>query len=136
MKSQRLPETEFAIMEIIWDTPDPVTIGQVREKLIAQTRKDYKTQSLVTLFGRLAERGFLRADGEKRGREHLFRAMITREAYLQMETESFFERYHKRNVPSLIAALVGEKLSASDLDELSDFVRKAREEAEREGGAL
>lgn len=64
MKSQRLPDTEFAIMEIIWDLPAPVTIGQVREKLTARTQKEYKMQSLVTLFGRLAERGFLRADEE------------------------------------------------------------------------
>ena len=131
MKSQRLPDTEFAIMEIIWDLPAPVTIGQVREKLTARTQKEYKMQSLVTLFGRLAERGFLRADEEKRGREHLFRALISREEYLQMETESFLARYHRSSMPSLIAALTREKLSASDLDELSEFIAKAREQAEK-----
>ena len=85
----------------------------------------------MTLFGRLAERGFLRADEEKRGREHLFRAPISREEYLQMETESFLARYHRSSVPSLIAALTREKLSASDLDELSEFIAKAREQAEK-----
>ena len=32
---------------------------------------------------------------------------------------------------SLIAALTREKLSASDLDELSEFIAKAREQAEK-----
>lgn len=48
-----------------------------------------------------------------------------------METESFLARYHRSSVPSLIAALTREKLSASDLDELSEFIAKAREQAEK-----
>lgn len=86
MKSTRLPDAEFAVMEIIWELPAPVTIGQVREKLSEE--KSWKLQTLVTLFGRLTERGFLRVDEKKRGREHLFYPTLTREEYLRMEMES------------------------------------------------
>lgn len=129
LKNQRLPDAEFAIMETVWNMSAPVTIGDVRMQM--GDEKTRKMQTLVTLFGRLTERGFLRVAAEKRGREHLFYPVISREEYLRMETESFLDRYHKRSVPSLIAALSGERLSDSDLDELSDFIEKARKRAEK-----
>ncbi|HIT69697.1 MAG TPA: BlaI/MecI/CopY family transcriptional regulator [Candidatus Aphodomonas merdavium] len=125
MKSTRLPDAEFAVMEIIWELPAPVTIGQVREKLSEE--KSWKLQTLVTLFGRLTERGFLRVDEKKRGREHLFYPTLTREEYLRMEMESFLGRYRQRRLPSLLAAFAGEQLTEKDLDELADFIRQARE---------
>ena len=100
MKSTRLPDAEFAVMEIIWELPAPVTIGQVREKLSEE--KSWKLQTLVTLFGRLTERGFLRVDEKKRGREHLFYPTLTREEYLRMEMESFLGRYRQRRLPSCL----------------------------------
>ena len=56
--------------------------------------------------------------------------IISRDEYLRMETENFLDHYHHKSVHSLIAALAGDRLSDQDLDELSDFVRKARERSE------
>ena len=45
MKSTRLPDAEFAVMEIIWELPAPVTIGQVREKLSEEKAGNCKRSS-------------------------------------------------------------------------------------------
>ena len=105
MKAQRLPDSEFDLMQTIWDQQPPVTTGLLMD-LIGRSR-NWKVQTVVTLLARLTERGFLR-----------------------VETENFLDHYHHKSVHSLIAALAGDRLSDQDLDELSDFVRKARERSE------
>lgn len=123
MKAQRLPDAEFDLMQAIWDQDPPVTTGELMD-LIGRGR-GWKVQTAVTLLARLTERGFLRVE-RNGGRERAFYPLISREEYLRMETENFLGHYHKHSVSSLIAALAGEKLTDSDLDELSDFIQKAR----------
>lgn len=127
MKAQRLPDAEFDIMQTIWDQQPPVTTGMLMD-LMGRDR-GWKVQTVVTLLARLTERGFLRVE-KGTGRERLFYAVISRDDYLRMETESFLSHYHRKSVSSLIAALAGEKLTDSDLDELTAFVQKARERSE------
>ena len=124
MKSKRLPEAEFQVMQVIWDGQPPVTTSAVMEKLGRE--RGWKIQTVVSLFGRLTERGFLRVEpGAGRGRA--FYPLITREDYLRMETESFVSRYHNNSVASLIGALRRDELTEADLDELTRFVKEARE---------
>ena len=128
MKAQRLPDAEFEVMQTIWDQEPPVTTGMLMD-LIGRG-KGWKVQTMVTLLARLTERGFLRVE-HTGGRERVFWPVIGREEYLQMETENFLGHYHRNSVSSLIAALAGEKLSDRDLDELSEMIRKAREEGRK-----
>ncbi len=119
MKSQRLPDTEFEIMDYLWGLEPPVTTSMVMEKLGRE--RGWKIQTVVTLFARLTERGFLRVERGS-GRERFFYPIISREEYLRMETESFVERYHKNSFTSLLTALESERLSEADLDELSQWL--------------
>ena len=123
MKSQRLPDTEFEIMSYIWDREPPVTTTMVMEALGRE--RGWKIQTVVTLFGRLTERGFLRVERGS-GRERAFYPIITREEYLRMETESFVERYHRNSFKSLLTALESERLTESDLDELSRWLERQK----------
>lgn len=60
MLPQRLPDAEFEIMEYIWDATPPVTTSQAMESV--GRAHGWKIQTLATLFKRLTERGFLRAE--------------------------------------------------------------------------
>lgn len=124
MKSQRLPDTEFEIMDYIWSLTPPVTTSMVMDKLGLE--KGWKIQTVVTLFGRLTERGFLRVERGS-GRERAFYPLISREEYLRMETETFVQRYHKNSFSSLLAALSADRLSEDDLDELSQWLDSMKE---------
>lgn len=124
MKSQRLPDTEFEIMDYLWSLTPPVTTGMVMDKMGRE--RGWKIQTVVTLFARLTERGFLRVERGS-GRERAFYPIITREEYLRMETESFVERYHKNSFTSLLSALYREQLSKEDLDELSQWLDTMKE---------
>ena len=120
---QRLPDTEFEIMEFIWSTQPPVTTSMVMDTLGRE--RSWKLQTVVTLFGRLCERGFLRVQ-KGQGRSHLYYPIISRQDYLAMETEAFLDRYHNRSVASLLAALGDADLTDDDLAELRNFVHNAQ----------
>ena len=124
MKSQRLPDTEFEIMDFLWDKIPPVTTSMVMEKM--GERKGWKIQTVVTLFARLAERGFLRVE-KGTGRDRFFYPLISREEYLRMETESFVSHYHKKSFVSLLSALQNSSLTQEELDELAAWVKQQRE---------
>lgn len=122
MKNQRLPAAEFDVMSAIWALPAPVTVPQVMETLGQQ--RGWKTQTLATLFARLCKRGFLKKEGEGRGREHSYYPLISHQQYLAMETDAFLSNLHQGSVPSLIASLRGTRLSQEDIKELSLFLQE------------
>lgn len=125
MKSQRLPDTEFEIMDYLWDCKPPVTTTMVLEKI--GKLRGWKIQTVVSLFARLTERGFLRAE-KGVGRERAFYPIISRQEYLRMETESFVTRYHKKSYASLLNALQSESLSGQELDELEQWLKQQKRE--------
>ena len=127
MKDKRLPDAEFDVMQTIWDQEPPVTTGMLMTLL--GNERGWKVQTMVTLLARLADRGFIRAE-KGTGRERLFYPAISRDEYLRMETESFVDLYHRKSISSLIASLAGNRLTESDLDELSAFINRARKENE------
>ena len=128
MKSMRLPDAEFEIMDVVWDTTPPVTTAMLWEWI--GRKRGIKIQTIVTLVGRLTDRGFLRFERGRR-RERDFYPLITRDEYLRMETEEFVRQYHKQSYTSLLNALQREQMSNEDLDELARWVDEARNNARR-----
>lgn len=123
MKAKRLPDAEFEIMDFIWDQEPPVTTSLLLDQIGKD--KGWKIQTVATLFERLVERGFLRVERGK-GRERAFFPAITREEYLQMETENFVQHYHKRSYASLLNALHRDQLTEKDLDELTGWLNDVK----------
>ena len=73
----RLGELERAIMDILWESPDPLTVRQVSGNL---TERDLAHTTVMTVLDRLAKKGFARR--ERDGRAWRYRAAATREAYV------------------------------------------------------
>lgn len=121
---KRLPETEFEVMKIVWESNPPITTGFVMEKI--GNEKGWKIQTVVTLMKRLTERGFLRS--EKHGKERLYYPIVEKDAYLSFETEHFMELYHKKSFMNLINTLYkSENISDADLDSLLKWVEEKRD---------
>ena len=124
MKAQRLPEAEFAIMKAVWQAGGPVTSAGIMCE-VGQGR-GWKPQTLLTLLSRLTERGMLVAE-PGRGREKLFRPLVSRDEYLAMETDAFLDEVHGRSVSSLLAALNRDTLTERDMNELRNWFEKLKE---------
>lgn len=116
---QRMSEAEMEIMEVIWSLPSPCTSAEIQKGLPAEN--SWKPTTLLTFLARLAEKGLLAS--EKRGKQNLYRPLVSRETYLAQETRSFLSTLHGGSLRSFIAALnAGEKLSEQELSELRQWL--------------
>jgi len=73
----RLGELERAIMDVLWEAPEPLTVRQVSGQL---TERDLAHTTVMTVLDRLAKKGFARR--ERDGRAWRYRAAESREAYV------------------------------------------------------
>jgi predicted transcriptional regulator len=73
----RLGELERAIMDVLWDSTEPLTVRQVGLRLI---NRDLAHTTVMTVLDRLAKKGFARRQRE--GRAWLYQAAANREAYV------------------------------------------------------
>ncbi len=64
-------------MDILWESPEPLTVRQVSGNL---TERDLAHTTVMTVLDRLAKKGFARR--ERDGRAWRYRAAETREAYV------------------------------------------------------
>ena len=116
---KRLPDAEFEVMKVIWNTTPPVTTLEIMDKL--ESGKDWKPQTVLTMLVRLIEKGFL--ESERVGRERNYTPAIQEQDYMQVETGDFMKRYSGNSVGSLVKALYdGQNFSQEDLRELKDWL--------------
>ncbi len=73
----RLGELERAIMDVLWESPEPLTVRQVSGQL---TERDLAHTTVMTVLDRLAKKGFARRGRD--GRAWRYRAAESREAYV------------------------------------------------------
>ena len=120
---KRLPDAEFEIMKVIWDSTPPVTTVQIMEKL--ESGRDWKPQTVLTMLVRLIEKGFL--SSERVGRERNYTPAIPEQDYMQIETGDFMKRYSGNSVGSLVKTLYdGQNLSEEDLRELREWLEERK----------
>ena len=120
----RLPDSEFAVMQIIWAQPVPISKLQV--SALAEPQKGWTHQTVYTLLSRLTERGFL--SSEKQGKERYYTVLVSREAYLNQETSRFMKAVHKNSLTGLMNALfANNKPNEEDLSELERWLKEKNE---------
>ncbi|MCM3762674.1 BlaI/MecI/CopY family transcriptional regulator [Alkalihalobacillus oceani] len=120
----KLPDTEFSIMKVVWGNDSPITTNLIMQEL--GNEKGWKTQTVSSLLSRLVKRGFIRS--EKSGKERHYHPLISEEEYLKFETNNFIERFHANSFSSLVATLYsGNKLKDRDLDQLEKWLKEQRD---------
>lgn len=121
---KRLPDSEFEIMRVVWESMPPIKTAVVMDRLGAE--RQWKAPTVISFMMRLVEKGFLRT--EKIGKERNYFPLISKEDYLAYETGNFMEQYHKNSLFSFVNTLYnGKKISDKDLDSLIDLAKKWRE---------
>ena len=122
MKLQkRLPDSEFEIMQIVWQNTAPMSTNQIIACLGSDNT--WKPQTVLTLLARLIEKGFLYS--EKLGKERTYSPIITHEDYLRAETGNLFDKLHRKSVRSLVNSLYdGKKLSDREIADLRDWLEE------------
>ena len=74
-----LGELEAMVMDVIWDSPAPVTIREVTDRL--QARQPLAFNTVMTVMNRLVDKGLLQRSGRKGS--YTYRPAVEREAFLR-----------------------------------------------------
>lgn len=116
----QITKAEMEIMQVVWERGTRITTKEIAEKL-----PDKKITTILTLTGRLIDKGALHS--VKLGRSHAYEywAAISEKEYKKLQTQSFVRSIHKGSVKSLISALFqDENLTKKDIEELREFINR------------
>jgi predicted transcriptional regulator len=115
-----ISEAEAVVMEVLWDR-SPQGADEVVAALA--TRSDWAEPTVKTLLNRLLNKGAIQAS--KEGRRYLYSPVLTRQAWVQQQSEGLLERVFGGRVAPLVAHFSERgKLSAQDIADLKRLVQE------------
>lgn len=118
-KLERLPDSELAVMQVIWAEETPIGSGKVVQ--ILEQERGWTRSTVQVLLRRLEEKGFLGC--EREGRLKLYCPLVAREDYVFKETKTFLEHFYQNSYQGLIASLVkSETIREEDIDEIVSII--------------
>ncbi|KOP66086.1 CopY family transcriptional regulator [Bacillus sp. FJAT-18019] len=124
-KMKRLPDAELEIMLVIWRTGQSVSSSYILDQLRA--KRNWSLPTLMTVLGRLVEKGFLIC--EKEGRNNRYYAAISESEYKESEGKSTLTKLFGNSVQDMVMSLYnGKAISKNDLAELRAFIDKVEKE--------
>lgn len=117
---RRLPDAELEVMQAVWSCEPPAARAQI--DAILQTTHPIALTTLLTVLGRLAEKGFLQIT--KEGRSARYTPLISRQEYLAQQSRSFVEKVCGGSLPAFAAALCDSGLTKEELAQLRDLLER------------
>lgn len=125
---RKLGEAELEIMQVIWNSEDPVTSNYILKEL--QGKRKWQLSTLMTSLARLADKGFVKCD--RSTGSNLYTWLVPEEEYKTGESRNFLEKLYNNSIQNMITALYSSKaIKHSDVEELRNFLDEM--EAERAG---
>jgi predicted transcriptional regulator len=115
----RLGELERAIMEVLWDTREPLTVRKVSESL---PQRNLAHTTVMTVLDRLAKKGFARRDRD--GRAWRYRPAATRESYV---AELMLTALDQTGDRSAALAAFAQSVNGTEAEILRDALRDLEE---------
>ncbi len=116
---KKLGEAELEIMQVIWDTENPVTSNYILKEL--QGRRKWQLSTLMTSLARLSDKGFVRCD--RSTGSNLYTSVISENEYKAGASKHFLEKLYNNSIQNMIATLYSNKaIKNSDVEELRKFL--------------
>ena len=124
--AEKITESEGEVLEILWQSGEPLPVTPIRTQL--ERERGWDASTVKTLLRRLCDKGVLAV--EKR-EVFYYRPLLDREEYRRWSARSLLNRVFRGNTRDLIASLVGEdQLSEADLEELREILYARGEQDE------
>lgn len=127
IKGQTPSESEWKIMEILWDSKVPLTSSEVIEQM--KNIDDMTPKMIRVLMNRLSRKGLLGYEvDEKDSRVYHYKPLRTREECLRDKSQKFADSYFSGNRTNAMAALVESfALTDEQITELEEMLEKNKE---------
>lgn len=122
---KKLGEAELEIMQVIWDSENPVTSNYILKEL--RGWRGWQLSTVMTSLARLTGKGFLSCD-RSTGR-NLYTSVISENEYKIGASKHFLEKLYNSSIQNMITALYNNKeIKNSDIEELRNFLDKLEDE--------
>lgn len=132
VKRKRVPELgplELKILRILWNE-DALTAPQVLERYNNQSKTPLAYTTVMTLLGRLSEKGALKVDRKRQ--PYRFSVLIPRETVLSQRIRDFVNLFFEGQPLDLATRLVEEApLSDEAVEKLENILRERRTKVKR-----
>lgn len=124
MKSQRISDTEWEVMRVIWDQ-HPATASEIINRLV-MADASWHPKTVRTLLARLVQKEVL--SYQARGRKYVYSPLMTEEECVSSASASFLERVFGGALKPMLAHFVGKgRLSRTELADLRRLLDEAGE---------
>ncbi len=122
---KKLGEAELEIMQVIWNSGNPVTSNYILKEL--QGRRKWQLSTLMTSLTRLSDKEFVSCD--RSTGSNLYTAVISENEYKAGASRHFLEKLYNNSIQNMVATLYSNKaIKSSDVEELRNFLDKLEEE--------
>lgn len=115
----KLTPVQFEIMQLIWNAPDGLTVGELWEAI--RPSRDVSRNTVLNLVDRLEKRAWLK----RRKVEGVFcyAAAVERQSVEEQLTADFVEEFFEGSTANLLMSLLGsQKLSKADIERLKRLI--------------
>ena len=118
MKSINISEAEWEVMNFLW-SQSPQTSGEIVAQLTA--RKGWSSRTIRTLLDRLVQKGAVSVQTDCR--PSLYQPLMSQEACIRQESQSFLDRVFGGEPVSMLLHLVKHsELSPGDIKKLKKIL--------------
>ncbi len=122
---KKLGEAELEIMQVIWNSENPVTSNYILKEL--QGRRKWQLSTLMTSLTRLVDKGFVNCD--RLTGSNLYTSIISENEYKAGASKHFLEKLYNNSIQNMIATLYNNReIKSSDIEELRDFLDELEDE--------
>lgn len=128
--SPDLTPAEFNVMKVLWHLRR-ATVAEVRAELSRKDGSDLAYTTVMTLLGRLAQKGAVVVD--KAREPFVYKAAYRRESVLRDRLRAFLRDVFDGEADALVLRLVEDE--SLSLEELREIERRIEEPDKKEGGS-
>ena len=105
MKSIRLSDGEWKVLEVLWIRPEGQSLGEITQALRAQT--GWSRNTVLTYLTRMQAKGLVAI--HKDAAPHRYQAAVSREACAAAERRDLLQRAYQGSAGKLVAAFLKEE---------------------------
>ena len=120
-RSQKLSETEYEIMEVLWKSQVPMSSAQLAAYFAEHYSKEWKPSTLATFLSRLTQKGLITSQRE--GRVPYYRPIKSKKDYARDGAQGIFDALYDGSIKIFFAALYGgAQMSEEDREILKEWL--------------
>lgn len=129
-KPTLLTNLELAIMRVVWESAEPLTVREVVEYLNRNRRRPLAYNTVQTMLTILREKGVVGSRAGE-GRAHRFSARVSQDEVTTSMVGDLVERLFDGKVQPLLVRLVGdESLGRDELRQLRNLIQDQLQDEE------